>query len=210
MTESHQDKLDAIIDEMLLEDPELSYETLAKWCTHYPEHREELSRFAATRAVQKALPEAPQVDEARITSRLMSHALGIMHRQDAARAAAPATSIRLCEAITTSGITEAEFLNRSNLDEILLAKLNRRLISAASIPAAAFERIANAIGRELAIVREMLTGGDPIPLRAHKSRSRPAAQTEDFLEAVKSSNLSDEAKSDWVRIVEAERKKGEI
>lgn len=86
MTEDHQDRLEAILDEMLLEDAEADYETVARWCAKYPEHRDELTRLAATQALQKALPEAPQVDEARITSRLMSHALGIMHRQDAAEA----------------------------------------------------------------------------------------------------------------------------
>ena len=186
MTENHQDRIEAIIDEMLLEDPEISYDTLAKWCTRYPEHRDELTRFAATQAVQKALPKETQVDEARITNRLMSHALSIMHRQDAAaRDTAKAVTIRLCEAITESGISEEDFLRRCHLDETLIAKLNRRLIPVASIPLAAFELIANTIAREVAFVRAMLTG-DPIPLRAHKSRSRPAARTENFLDAVKS------------------------
>ncbi|RUL84031.1 hypothetical protein [Tautonia sociabilis] len=206
MTENHQDKLEAIIDEMLLEDPETSYDTLAKWCARYPEHRDALTRFAATRAVQKSLPEGSQIDEARITSRLMSHALSIMHRQGAAaRDTAEAVTTRLCEAITESGIPEEEFSRRCNLDETLIAKLNRRLIPVASIPRVAFELIASTIAREVAFVRAMLTG-DPIPLGAHKSRSRPAARTEDFLDAVKSSNLSEEAKSEWIRIIEAERK----
>jgi hypothetical protein len=205
MTENDQDRLEAIIDEMLLEDPETSYETLAKWCAKYPEHRDELTRFAATRAVQKALPEGPQIDEARIASRLMSHALSIMHRQDAAKAATPATATRLCETISKSGIGEAEFSQRCSLDAILIAKFNRRLISAASIPLAAFERIANALGREVAFAREMLTG-DPIPLKAHKSRSQPAARTQDFLQAVQASTLSEDAKGEWIRIIEAERK----
>lgn len=205
MTENHQDRLEAIIDEMLLEDPETSYETLARWCAKYPEHRDELTQFAATQAVQKALPEGPKIDEARITSRLMSHALSIMHRQDAAKAASPATATRLCEAISKSGIAEAEFSQRCSLDATLIAKFNRRLISAASIPLAAFERIANALGREIAFVCAMLTG-DPIPLRAHKSRSQPTARTQDFLEAVRASTLSEEAKAEWIRIIEAERK----
>lgn len=132
MTENHQDRLEAIIDEMLLEDPETGYETLARWCDKYPEYRDELTKFAATQAVQKALPEGPQIDEARVTSRLMSHALSIMHRQDAAKAATPATAMRLCEAISKSGTAEDDFSQRCSLDATLIAKFNRRLIAAAT------------------------------------------------------------------------------
>jgi hypothetical protein len=209
MTENHQDKLEAIIDEMLLEDPDTSYDTLAKWCARYPEHRDALARFAATRAVQKALPEEQAIDEARVTSRLMSHALNIMHRQGVAREAALATTTRLCEAITKSGIPEAEFSRRCNLDETLIAKLNRRLIKAASIPQAALKRIADAIKEDVDFVRGMLTG-DPILLGTYKSRGRPAPRVEDFLEAIESSNLSEEAKSEWVRVIDAERQNERI
>ncbi len=209
MTESHQDKLEAVIDEMLLEDAEVSYETLARWCERYPDLRDDLARLAAILAVQQAMPDGPEIDDARVASRLMSRAISIMHGQAADKKEAKGVAtLRLLGAVAESGIDEGEFSRRCKLDDTLVAKLNRRLIRTTSIPQAAFDLIAATLAREVGFVRHVLAG-EPVVLRAHKSSSQPTARTEDFLDAVNSSNLPEEAKREWHRIVENERKSEE-
>jgi hypothetical protein len=45
---------------------------------------------------------------------------------------------------------------------------------------------------------------DPIPLHSYKAKERPTVKTEDFIDAVRSSTLSDEAKAEWIEAVAAE------
>ena len=206
MSDKHTTNFDEILDELLLRESEPSHEILMKWCIRYPEHREAFSRFFATWAVQDELPEQITIDETGIAHRMVSHALNILHRQNAARAATSEDEPvpRLSEAIASSGLTEEEFACRCGLDESIVLKLDRRLIHVVSIPRVCLERMAAALGRCVDAIEQMLAGA-PIPLRVYKARGQPTIKVEDFLDAVRASDLSDEAKSEWVKTVVAEK-----
>lgn len=206
MTTRHSIPLEDVLDALMLQESEPSYTALMRWCDQYPEHRDELARFFATWAVQKELPEKTTVDETRVGTCMVSHALNILHRQDATRSSDSEAAIvpRLCAAIVASGLTEEEFADQCSLDESIVAKLDRRLIRFASIPCTCLERIGTMLCCGGKVIERMLSG-NPVALGAYKARGRPALKVEDFLDAVEASSLSDAAKREWRRIATAER-----
>ncbi len=207
MTNEQYIHIEDIFDALMLQESEPSHEVLMKWCARYPEHRDALARFFATWAVQSEFPQQVTVDEARVGNLMVSHALNILHHQEVARFAdlEPASVPRLSDAIASSGVTEEEFASRCNLDDSIVAKLDRRLIRPASIPRNCIERMGSALGHTAAAIVTMVAG-DPIRLRNYKARGRPELKVEDFLDAVDASDLSEEAKREWVQAVAAKNK----
>ncbi len=210
MNKEHTTPFEEVIDEIMLEESEPSHEVLMRWIARYPDHREALTRFFATWAVQEASPKEKPVDEALAGQRMVSEAMNLLYKQKAARAAAVSAekAPRLCDAIKAQAMTEEEFEARCSLDHLIIAKLDRRLIRPASIPRRCLERMAAALGK---VIDEVLAivGGNPIPLHSYKAKERPTVKTEDFIDAVRSSTLSNEAKAEWIEAVAAEdAKKG--
>jgi hypothetical protein len=197
--------LEDILDLILSEEQEPSHEALLRWCKRFPEHADALTRFFATWAAQKEAVGEPDIDEARIGNLLVSHALDIIHRQRTSCAAAEANAEakRLCTEIASKNLSEEGFAAACGLDESLVAKLDRRLINVLTIPLLCFRRIGEALSMGLEAVRAMLSG-PPIALKAHKARVRPTPKVEDFIDAVKASDLSEDQKQEWIRAVEME------
>ena len=73
--------LDDILDEIMLQELEPTHEELLRWCTQYPEHRDELARFFATWGAQNEGGERPTIDEDRVASRMVSHALNLLYQR---------------------------------------------------------------------------------------------------------------------------------
>lgn len=210
MNRDHPTPLEEILDQIMMEESDPSYEVLTRWIARYPEHRDALTRFFATWAVQEATPEKVTVDEALAGQRMVSQAMNLLYQQKAARAAAgaePEKAPRLCDVLKAQGMSEEEFATRCALDELIVAKLDRRLIRLLSIPARCLKNVAAALGRGLEDVRAMFAG-EPIPLHRYKARERPAVKVEDFVDAIRSSNLSADAKAEWIEAVAAENAKG--
>jgi hypothetical protein len=210
MNKEHTTTLEAVLDEIMMTESQPSHEALVRWTTRYPEHRDALARFFATWAVQEVSLKEEPADEALAGQRMVSQAMNVLYQQKAAHAASAEAkkAPRLCDAITALAMSEEEFEARCNLDELIVAKLDRRLIRLPSIPLRCFERIAAALGWMVDEVRAML-GGEPVPLYSHKARDRPVVKLEDFVEAVQSSTLSAEAKAEWIEAVAAEGGKKE-
>jgi len=205
MKDERATSLEDILDLILSEEQEPNHETLLRWCKRHPEHADALTRFFATWAAQKEASGEAEIDEARIGNLLVSHALDIIHRQRTSCAAAEsnAEAERLCTAIASKNLSEEEFATACGLDESLVAKLDRRLINFRSIPLLCFRRIGDTLSMCLEAVRAMLSG-PPITLKAHKARVRPTPKVEDFIDAVKVSDLSEDQKQEWIRAIEME------
>jgi hypothetical protein len=208
MKKEHKTTLEEVLDEIMMEQSEPSHAVLTRWVARYPQHADALARFFATWAVQEASPKVEVVDEALAGQRMVSQAMNLLYKQKAARtvAAKAEKTLRLCDALKLQAMSEEEFESRSGLDELIVAKLDRRLIRLPSIPVRCFERMAAALKWTIDEVRAMLAG-DPIPLRSYKARERPAVKVEDFVDAVRSSNLSAEQKAEWIEAVATEEAK---
>ena len=199
--------IEEILDTIILKEAKPTHEALERWVALHPQHKAELVEFFATWAEQAVIPDETVIDEEKISSRLVSHALNLVYQQTAAAPVAVAGTevTRLSKAIAQRGISEEEFADRCRLDRRLVAKLDRRLIRPPSIPALLVRLVAGVLQLRDAIV-ERLFAAEPIPLRSYKSKKQPELKTEDFLDAVQASDLSPEAKAEWVRAVESERK----
>jgi hypothetical protein len=141
----------------------------------------------------------------------VSHALDMLHRRHNATIRTSKSDKmrpRLIAAARAIGLSEEELASRAQLDVTLIEKLDLRRLT--RIPVFCFERLASVLGTIGDRIEEMTTG--PPLLSAgvrHKARRRPAATTEDFVNAISTSSLPDEIKRFWFEAVEAESLKGE-
>jgi len=205
MNNTPQTPFEDIVDQIMLEESAPDHAVLMRWAKRYPEHRDALARFFATWAVQEKSPEKVPVDEDVAGSRMVSKALNILYHQASATAGAVAPQPqRLCQVIKSCGRSEAEVARRCELDDSLLTKLDLRRINFKSIPRKLFRCLAEALGETIEAIRALLSGG-PIPAGANMSRGKPVITTEDFLDAVRSSDLPDEAKTAWTAAVTEEK-----
>lgn len=208
MNNAPQTPFEDVIDQIMLEESAPDHAVLMRWVERYPEHRDALARFFATWAVQEKSAEKVPVDEDLAGSRMVSKALNILYHQARATAGATAGAVtpkpqRLCQVIKSRGLSEAEVAERCDLDDSLLTKLDLGRINFRSIPRKLFRCLAECLGDTIDAIRALLSG-DPVPAGANMSRKKPVITTEDFLDAVRSSDLPDEAKTAWVVAVTEE------
>ncbi len=205
-SKTDQERLDRILDEIMLRESEPTHEALLRWCRQYPELREELATFFATWAIQKEEAERPAIDEDRVASRMVSHALNLLYQRarGPAVAAEPSAETRLHRMVKASGVAEDKLMAECNLDETLLAKLDRHLIVFESIPRICIQKLSKALHRAVEEVSRTIKG-DPIPLSAYKSKGKPTLRQETFLDAVAASDLSDSDKREWERVVSIDK-----
>lgn len=198
--------LEDIQDEILHDEEQPSHEALQRWAALYPTHREALTKFFAAWALQLDKTNLPAIDESRVGSCMVSDALNLVHKLRASLAEQSTTEAapRLCKMISLAGITEDEVMEKCTLDDSLIAKFDRRLIEWSTIPAACVERLANTLRRRSEEIIAALTGG-PIGLTAYKSASKPSSKQETFSEALDTSELGEEAKEEWRKVLASEK-----
>jgi hypothetical protein len=204
--------IEDILDALMLEESEPTYEALVRWSERYPEHGEALANFFATWAVQAELPQEVTVDEERLASISVSHALDILHRRNKPTSGTPKTESerpRLIAAMRAAGLSEEQLASRVQLDATIIEKLDLRRITT-GIPRLCFEWLASVLGTAADRIEEMATGPPLVEASVrHKARRKPAAVTEDFADAISNSSLSDETKRFWLGAVAAERARSE-
>lgn len=207
MTHTDMNKIDDILDTVAIEEKEPSYEALGRWCEQYPEHREAITQYFATWAIEKEKASQPVVDEARVASRMVSHAMNLLHQQSTV--ASPAKSVnsdsRLHKLVKSSGRSEEEIISECQLDESIFAKLDRRLIRYASIPGMCLRKLQVAIRCSFEALCIALDA-EPVALGSYKAKGKPVLKVETFLDAVGSSDLDEKLKQEWIEAVKSEPK----
>jgi hypothetical protein len=206
MSDETHTPLEETLDMILAEESEPSHEALMRWCKRYPQYCDELAKFFATWAVEKEMPGEATIDEAHVGNLMVSHVLNLLHHQKSASAEDSKAVVitRLAAEIAAKNLSEEEFGRQCGLDESIIAKLDRRLIRVLSIPLLCMKRMAAALALSVEAVKAMLTG-PPISLRAHKAHGRPSPKVEDFIDAVRASDLSEEEKQEWIRAIAEEK-----
>lgn len=204
---NHQLPLDDILNSVMREESEPTYLALRRWSARYPEYRDALSEFFATWAVQIELREDTVVDEDQLANRLVSHALSILHKkQEAAAQSRPtqSASSRLIATAEKHGIAASELARQTRLDEDIIAKFDLRRVT--GVPRLCLVWLRTAIGSADHFFGLMVTG-PPIltPGASYKSKKRPEPKTEDFVDSIRNSSLSDEDKQFWYDVVAADR-----
>lgn len=198
MTEENNTMIDEVLDEILQTVTDPNHETLTIWINKYPCFRDELASFFSTWAIQKALPKESTIDEDRVANRMVSHALDLMHQ----RAHQSSKSFaRLGDAIVATGQSDDEVAAKCKLDFSIVAKLDRRLIRFESIPQLCILLLSAATNQSPKFIARLLQGG-PVQLNpTFKSKKKPVTQVEDFVDAVKSSELTEDVKDEWLQLL---------
>lgn len=202
-----QMSLEELFDIVLLEESAPSYEALLKWCERYPEYRNELAKFFATWGVQENMSQDAEIDEDRLASLGVSHALNLLearderHIQESKR---PVDGERLLSWAGRIGVSEEVLLRQTRLDRTLLKKLDLRRLT--GVPQQCLELLASALQSSIDFLRPLITG-PPLAQQGvrYKSRERPRLVTENFADAVRSSSLEDADKCFWFDVTTKER-----
>ena len=198
MTKENNIMIDEVLDEILLSETEPNHEALTTWVKKHPYFRDELTSFFSTWAIQEELPKKSAIDENRIANHMVSHALEVLHQRE--RQASEAC-VRLGDAIKATGQSDEDVAAKCNLDFSIVAKLDRRLIRFESIPQLCISLLSAATSRSPEFIVRLLQGR-PVQLKpTFKSKKKPESKVEDFVDAVKSSELAEEVKSEWLRLL---------
>jgi hypothetical protein len=194
-----------VLDALMTEEPEPSYEALVRWSARYPQFRVELTAFFAEWSDQAERDDEADVDEERLGNLGVSHALNLLHRrQEVARKTESAKTIpRLLKFALDRGISGDALARAVRLDLQLVRKLDLRRIP--DVPRLCIEALATELSSQAEQIRKMIIG---VPLLSasvqHKSKRKPVRATESFADAIRASSLSDEDKEYWLRAVAEE------
>lgn len=188
--------LDDVLETIIIEEEEPSYEAMNRWIARYPQYKTQLVSFFGTWAIQSEQPmESPAIDSETLASRGVSYALNLLDQRDAAQS--------LFDRAAASGVSHKQLAQQAKLDDSMLQKLNRHLLT--GIPRECVRRLALVLNDPFERVIQLITGPPLLAGMSHKAKRKPVATQEDFLTAVQHSSLSKDEKEDWVRIVAAEK-----
>lgn len=196
--------IEEILDAIMLQESKPSHQALLEWCKKYPDFRQDIADFFAAWAVETENADHRMINEDRVASRMVSHAMNMLHRQPVQNDVKEEEQVRLFKLIEASGKSEETLMNECNLDDSLLSKLDRRLIEFISIPRRCIQTLAAMLKLTDEVVIRALSG-KPIALAGYKSKIKPTSAQETFIDAVAASDLSDDKKNEWVKIANNEK-----
>ena len=180
-------ELDEILFEFVREVERPDWAAVEKWMSRYPQHKKEISEFAAARIISEVLPENPE------TAALPEKSWLAIGKRAYERAVAEGTTeyvtaplTSLADAARAQGKDIEQLALETRVSETLLLKLDRRLVKAASVPVMFVSELARALhtsvdslGAYLAQPPRLATGAQ------YRSERTPAVQQqESFAEAV--------------------------
>ena len=200
------DRLEEVLNAYVASDdgPDAS---LDDWIRHYPQYEQELTEFAISWSLMRALPPSPdaeEVNESTLVLRGMSVVQNLLHGQSSESASVSVRSFKsLIAEGQINGLEPRQLAQVSRLGVSLLRKLDRRLIRFASIPRAAIRALAEAIQSDEASVSAYLQQSPALAAATeHRSEQAPAlAEPEDFLDAVRADpTISPGDAAHWLEI----------
>ena len=189
------------------------WELLQEWIIRYPQFRDELAAVswqAWTKGPDRLRAdwlsaddsgnagEEPEEDPELIAAGHAALAFLLPETNSALPAAnSELPLVSLLAAAKAKGLSARDFAQALRLDIPLLARLEQRLIRAATIPRSLVERIAQTVDFSVADVANYLRGGPSLAASAHyKAMQAPRAGEQiDFLEILKSSSA--DARTFW-------------
>jgi hypothetical protein len=202
--------VEEVLDAILLEEATPTYEALVRWCERYPEYRNELAKFFATWGEQESISQDVEIDEDRLASVGVSHALNLLADREEKHAqgkAHPEPGTRLLLWARRCGITNETLARETGLDVVLLTKLDMRRLT--GVPLLCIERLATALHTSINFIMPMITGPPQLqPGLRHKSKRRPTATTENFADAIRNASLDDANKRFWLEATSNHRETG--
>lgn len=205
MTKSSEvTQLEDVFDELVASEPLPSADVLDRWIRRYPQFEGELIDFVASWSLMEsaAAPEYPATDatHAALVLRGMSIVQNLLH--DRSRASEPRGTLDgLLSTARAAGTTLAELAAITHLGEVVLRKLDRRLIRFSSIPEEVMSAVAAVLKTSVEAVRSYLQGPPSFATNTHYHAAQtPAlAQEEDFGAAIRNDpTMSETDRTRWL------------
>lgn len=190
--------LDDILHAFIETVPEPSVVDLTDWIRRYPQFRQELIDFTASRELMQWLPDediAP-VNSTALATRGRSVVRDLLQRNQERRAADETPPISLSDAGTKRGQTIHQLAEQAGLSVPLWRMLDRRLVR--GVPDAVIGSVAQTIGvTPSAVARYLQQPAMLVSSALHRSATTPTlAAAEDFFEAVRQDvTLSEDRRS---------------
>jgi hypothetical protein len=188
--------LDDVVEAIMIEEEKPAYEAMNRWVARYPQFKAELVSFFGTWAIQSEQPEERQViDSESLASRGVSYALSLLDKRDAVQS--------ILDCARAASLSAEQLATRTRLDDSILQKLNRRLIT--EVPRECIRLLATALGKTRECVVNLISGPPVLADVRYKAKTKPVAKQEDFVTAVRFSSLPADIKQDWLNIVASEK-----
>lgn len=187
-----RERLEDVLDAYVASGGGPNSTSLADWIRRYPEFERELTEFAASWSLMKALPPSPdaeQVSEEVLVLRGMSVVENLLHQQRLAASTVATNPIQdLLTAGKACGLEPRELAQAAGLSILLVRKLDRRLIQFDSIPRPVIEALAATIQRGVGSVAQYLRQAPTFASGAqHRAEQPPRLpEPQDFFAAVRS------------------------
>jgi transcriptional regulator with XRE-family HTH domain len=216
------DRLQDVLDAYMASTSKPDIAALAEWIRRFPEYEQELTAFTVSWSLTETLPPAQAVQDT--TSEDLLHRgraiVGSILSEGSASTIAASMPPSARETTTDHGsavapiaglVAEArarglsanEVAEAAGLSLVLLRLLDRRLIRFASIPREVIDALAQALGREAAVVGQYLQGTATLAQGTSYYAVRPPAlaQQQDFFDAVRGDpDLSEDERARWLAL----------
>ncbi len=182
--------LDAALDELVYSfDGAPNAAQLLAWLRErplYAPYRDEIAGYAARWSLRAVLQPGPASPIPAYDPALVARAVAAAAQVRIETAPRHAPLRTITEWLREMGRPPAEAARQAGVSVSLFAQLDRRLIDAETIPPTVVARLAAAIERSVADVREYLVGGAMLPAAAqYRAAAPPTARTHSFADAVR-------------------------
>jgi hypothetical protein len=209
-------ELEDVLDTIVAATDQPSPGILDYWLREYPQFGPELVDFLASwtlmcSATAAAVDVEQFADDSKVDGHLVLRGISIVQNLLHETSQRPQTQNRLNSLLgraKAAGIALHDFARLTHLGEVVVRKLDRRLIRFSSIPKQAIKAIADTLGCQAEAVSLYLQG--PATLvsgtRYRADRAPQLADAEDFLDAVdEDPTMTEEDRRSWRDVVLAER-----
>lgn len=203
-----RDRLEEVLDAFVTSEDSPSSTALSEWVRRYPRYERELTELAASWSLMLGLPPPPdagEVEEEELVRRGMRVVENLLRRHERqAPHGAPISS--LIEEARVRGMAPRQLARAVGIGEVLLRKLDRRLIAVGRMPHGAVQALASALGRALnrdieSIVSYLQQGPVFASAAYHAEQAPRLAEQEDFFDAVrKDPTMNDEQRARWLAL----------
>jgi len=211
MTQSALSCLDDVLDQFVRNHASPSPEALAGYIAKYPEHREAIVAFVAVWSEQHFLQDdtmSSAPNEAALVESACLRFDAAMEERSAQRVRASAPSADA--AVAAASQTLSEWARRAGFDLVdlavpldldigLVAKLDRRLIQAETLPRRLLDELARVLTTTTDTIRSILSAPPATAVPAFMIvRSAARSMPEPFADAVRASTLPEITKARWL------------
>ena len=198
--------LDYVFNTFVAENDRPTAENLQEWVKRYPQYRRELVDFAAAWAEQLVLPPAPELGpeaEKALIDRAMSYVLNVAYDRDVQKQQRDEDD-DLVHSLTGEaqrvGMSAQDLAQACDLDLVLISKLNSRLINPETIPTRLVSLLGKLLRKSTEAIRVYFAKPpQAVAGKAFLALKKPrSAEQQSFLDAVRTSSLSETEKARWL------------